>query len=107
MKKDWRKTFKDMATSGGEKSNTNSYVNPNAPCWENRSDDAKLYILDELGKIDPEAVKDFEAFLFEHERRHREAEARFKRREELKRIARDFAVNPEIEKIMKEKSNEN
>ena len=85
MKKDWRKTFKDMATSGGEKSNTNSYVNPNAPCWENLSDDAKLYIFDELGKIDPEAVKDFEAFLFEHERRHREAEARFKRREELKR----------------------
>jgi hypothetical protein len=42
------------------------------------------------------------AFMFEHERRHREAEARFKRREELKRIARDFAVNPEIEKIRKE-----
>ena len=52
------------------------------------------------------SLKDL-AFVFEHERRHREAEARFKRREELKRIARDFAVNPEIEKIMKEKSNEN
>tara|TARA_R100000734_G_C3311030_1_gene101840 strand:- start:325 stop:555 length:231 start_codon:yes stop_codon:yes gene_type:complete len=68
MKKDWRKTFKDMATSGGEKSNTNSYVNPNAPCWENLSDDAKLkvkagllYVFDELGKADPELVKEIQA----------------------------------------------
>ena len=30
------------------------------------------------------SLKDL-AFVFEHERRHREAEARFKRREELKR----------------------
>jgi|TARA_Y100000114_G_scaffold108883_1_gene102280 hypothetical protein len=42
------------------------------------------------------------AFMFEHERRHREAEARFKRREELKRIAHDYVVNAEIEKIRKE-----
>ena len=47
------------------------------------------------------------AFMFEHERRHREAEARSKRRkEELKRVSRDFVVNPEIEKIRKEKNNE-
>jgi len=61
MKKYWRKTFKDMVTSGSEKSNTNSYVNPNAPCWENLSDDAKLYVFDELGKADPELVKEMEA----------------------------------------------
>jgi hypothetical protein len=43
------------------------------------------------------------AFMFEHERRHREAEARLKRRqEELERNSRDFVVNPEIEKIRKE-----
>jgi len=43
------------------------------------------------------------AFMFEHERRWRELEARLKRRqEELERNSRDFVVNPEIEKIRKE-----
>ena len=40
------------------------------------------------------------AFMFEHERRWREMEARLKRRKE--NIAHDYVVNAEIEKIRKE-----
>lgn len=39
------------------------------------------------------------AFMFEHERRWREMEARLKRKEN---IAHDYVVNAEIEKIRKE-----
>jgi len=43
------------------------------------------------------------AFMFEHERRWREMEARLKRRKQLKEnIAHDYVVNAEIEKIRKE-----